>query len=185
MEICENKKVVCRYPLFEGVVQEHALFGWTLSEKILLNRFGSPVPYGVTFDEGDLKEKCSYELSFTRVIESKKVPTLNELHERYNALELKPTKFAKKKIVGLVWLSIAFFAFLLGGLGASANGSLDGGALGLCVFVAFLAAGGCAAIITTGVIGVKKAKKVNVEILTQKRHLVLQAKKVLDATDVE
>ena len=140
------------------------------------------MPYGVTFDEDDLREKCSYELSFTRVIESKKVPTLNELQERYNTLEFKPTKFSKKRVVGLVWLSIAFFTFFL--VGACGN-SLESSARLLGFFVAFLAAGGSAAIIATGVISVKKALKLNKETLAQKQHLILQAKKVLEATDIE
>ena len=86
MEIYETRKEICKYALLETVVQEYALFGWTLSQKILLNRFGSPLPYGETLSENDLREKCSYELSFSRTVESKKVPTLNKLALNVNSI---------------------------------------------------------------------------------------------------
>ena len=172
MQIVETKKVICKYPLLQSVLDENAIFGWVIKNKILLNRFGNPVPLGETIDEDDLKEKCSYELSFTRIVESTKSTQLDSLQTSYSALQSKPTKFSSKRVSGLVWLSILFTALLIGVF------SIDNMILLIPLVLTF---GGLLATILVGAKRCAQATTYNEQCELKKRRIEQESKKILES----
>ena len=109
----EYRTVVVRYGKENECINHQKHFGWQLSHKTLLNRFGNPLTSDVGIDEDDLREKCSWELHFVREVEESKVIKLSNLQSEYDSYLPLDTSFGKGRITGAVWLSIFSLACII------------------------------------------------------------------------
>ena len=112
----EYRTVVVRYGKENECIKHQQCFGWQLSHKTLLNRFGNPLTSDVGIDEDDLREKCSWELHFVREVEELKIIELSNLQNEYDAYLPLDTSFGKGRIAGGVWLSIFSLACIIPGV---------------------------------------------------------------------
>ena len=110
-KVLETKKKICRYVYLDKCVGEVKCFGWELTNKILLNRFGNPLNPNEDISESDLREKCSYELSLTREVEKESISQLNSLEFEYESMKYLPNHFSGGRITGCVFLTIAIIVF--------------------------------------------------------------------------
>lgn len=111
----EYRTVVVRYGKENECIKHQQHFGWQLTHKTLLNRFGNPLTSDAGIDEDDLREKCSWELHFVREIEESKVIKLCNLQNEYDSYLPLDTSFGKGRITGAVWLSIFSIACYIAG----------------------------------------------------------------------
>ena len=176
--IVENRTVVCKYVDERKTIDEYTQFGWILTNKILLNRFGNPLSTNERVSNDDLEEKCSYQLYFTRGIDDSVAMEVNRLQAKYNDIPLLDNSFGGGRVTGCVFLTLALLTFLILSIsGFQRVISVSVGIMSLILF--FLAAAGITAIIWGGVVSVINANKKNADIQKQKDEIVAEAKRLL------
>lgn len=115
-KVVENKTVRCRYGCEEEVLKEQANFGWKCISKVLLNRFGNPLPVNERVSESDKREKCSWDLCLNRIVTPDQSAKLAPLEYEYNSCTPVDTSFGKGKITALVFITIGVMILIMLGL---------------------------------------------------------------------
>ena len=175
----EYRKVVVRYEKENECIKQQKHFGWQLNQKTLLNRFGNPLVSTAGIDEDDLREKCSWELSFIREVEETKIIELSNLQSEYDSYMPLDTSFGKGRITGAVWLSLFSFACIIGG-------AVWVGTPGIALAIALILVGiivfGIPVIIvfTTGAGRVARIIKENERREMKRKEIALKAKELLN-----
>ena len=104
-KIIDKREIVVSYKDSEKEIKTLANFGWTVESRILLNRFGNPIPDNGEVSESDKIEKCSYRLNLVRVINEESLMALNQLQHQYDSIRYADQGFSGKLITGSVFLS--------------------------------------------------------------------------------
>ncbi|MBR0439757.1 MAG: hypothetical protein IJK27_03290 [Bacilli bacterium] len=173
----QTKTVVCRYGTEMEYLKLLKKFGWELSSKRLLNRFGNTLPPNEKLTESELIEKCSYELTVSRIIDPELGLKLNSIENEYESLILRPNHFGGGRVTAMVFLSIAILALsIVSGVMFSEGDSSVGSTL---LIFDLLAIGGLIAIIVTGAFIVAMDCKENESLEKEKKRLLDEAEKML------
>lgn len=179
----ETRIQCCKYGNEKKLINAFSIFGWNYSSKQLLNRFGNPLPYDTKLDESELREKCSYNVSFTREIEQERARKLDKLQSEYFELKEYQRCFSGKRVTGCVFLTVAIILFIIltfSFYGANPNNSNWVFAL-VALLIALL---GLIAVIITGVFGVINNCKKSDEVKKRKEQIIKEAKEILK-TEIE
>ena len=174
-KIIETRKARCRYGREAQFIKDFELFGWSLSSKQILNRFGNPLPLDERVSEDDLREKCFYELTFTREEEKEIADKLNSLQIEYSSEERLQTCFTGKRVTACVFITLAVLLF---GILA---GAFYGDWASFYVFftACLIALGGFAAVIATGILQVVKNGKKNDANFARRKQIEREVEKLL------
>lgn len=173
--ISETRDITVKYGREDQYIHNFSSFGWRCVSKKLLNRFGNPLPLGEKVSEDDLREKCSYQLTFKREVDESVVAELDALQAQYEDEQLLDTSFGKGRITGSVFLTIGFISCIA----AIATGHLTTGALMVMIFFASFTFLGNAAIIATGIVRVVNANKKNAKIRDKQDEILDRARRLL------
>lgn len=169
-KIIDKRTIRVRYGTEEKYLKDYAHFGWSLSSKNLLNRFGNPLPLDEKVSESDKREKCFYDLYLVRELESDKIKKLDNLQNEYDSYEPIQTCFSGQRVTGSVFLTIGAIIF---GIFASVYGYI----YYLIPFILFLM--GLLAVIITGIFHVISSCKRSDSNEARKKQILEDAKKIL------
>ena len=175
--LLENRSFVCKYAEGDRYLKHLKEFGWVLSSKKILNRFGSPLSPREKVSEDDLREKCSWQFDMVRQVEFDLARELNEFQSKYDSINYEEPSFGKGKAAGTVWLSIFSLLAIFIGIGTTRTVNnifgytLIGVGIALGIPIGFLIASGSANIVRT--------KNKNEEIDLQKEQIAKQASQLL------
>ena len=178
-KVIENRKIVCRYGNTEKIIEEQKNFGWVATSRVILNRFGKPLPLDTKISEQTLISKCSVELTFVREVEEEKIVQLNSLQVEY---EIK--KEAPNNSPVLLWLLVV--ALFLGATACCILAPSLYDVIGIESIVIFIGSGAVLLMIAIVLCVVlsnnENEKKKLVDEKNDKREaLVEEAKKILES----
>ena len=174
-KVLETKKKICRYVDLDKCVGEVKCFGWELTNKILLNRFGNPLNPNEDISESDLREKCSYELSLMREVEKESISQLNSLEFEYESIKYLPSHFSGGRVTGCVFLTIAIIVLSI----ITSSFYEDHSIMVTLLVLTTLAFLGLLATILTGVFSVRSNCEKNDKIDIRKKEILQSAKKLI------
>ena len=176
----EQRTIRCRYGEEDRYLKDISSFGWSLSSKTLINRFGNPLPLDAHIDESEKREKCFIDLGLIREIETDKIMELNALQNEYDALSPVPGGFGKGRIVGMVFTMLGIFFFFALSYTFFGTGNPEATATGFVFLVlGLLFIGGIVALIVSGVGRVKKISAKNKARLARRNELKQKAEEIL------
>lgn len=175
-KIVETRKEHCKYGNENTYIKIYGFFGWSYSSKQLLNRFGNPMPIDERISESDMREKCSYELTFTREVEKETADELNKLQNEYLSIKEFQSCFSGKRVTGCVFLTIAVLFFSSFAVGFYFS---DNSLWSLYIIFAFLAFCGLIAVIIPGVFVAMKNGETNDKNKIRKKQIKEKAAEIL------
>lgn len=174
-KIIDKREIVVSYKDSEKEIKTLANFGWTVESRILLNRFGNPIPDNGEVSEDDKIEKCSYKINLVRVVDEESLMTLNQLQHKYDSIRYVDSSFGGKRITGSVFLSAislpCLMIFLLT-VGRDISSFIY-------LIIALLFGIPIIFIFMTGISRVVIAKETNLQIKREKQEIAEQARKYL------
>ena len=181
--ILETKTIRCRYGAETQVVNDYSSFGWRLVNKILLNRFGNPLPIDAQISESDKREKCSFELVFNRHIDPEKANRLSLLENEYDSLTTANTSFGRGRITASIFMSLGLAVFVLCIMMylTDPDFSLSTSFFLLFIMFALFLGGGLVAIVVPGALRVARAVRQNEATAKRKAILLQEARKILNS----
>ena len=114
--ISETREITIPYRDKELVVEEYRNFGWTVTNTLILNRFGGPLEPDEHPSEKTLKEVCYVRLSFYRCIDDAHLKELMNLQSKCSKLKFYDEGIGGGPVTGCVFLSIASTSSIVGGI---------------------------------------------------------------------
>ena len=161
----ETRTERCRYGREDRIIDDYKIFGWSFSSKQLMNRFGNPLPIDMRLSEKELRNKCFYDIVFTREAEKEDSDKLNSLQSEYFSYELKQTCFTGKRVTVCVFLTILLIAFIVLAVSKDQTTSLIG------LILTIITALGLAGIIAAGIFLVFKNGRNNKAIIERMNQI--------------
>ena len=174
-KLLETRKERCRYGSEQIYINKFAKYGWSFSSKQLLNRFGNPMPLDTRISEAEKREKCFYDLTFSREFEKETIDKLNSLQNEEESLALKQGCFTGKRVSTCVFLTLVIIVCLAIYLNKTAGEKM----LPVMLAIAVIALIGLSAIVVVGVFRVKKNCQHNDQIRERKKQIDKEIEEVL------
>lgn len=180
-EILENKSIRVRYGTEDQVLADYANFGWKCINKVLLNRFGNPLPLNEVLSEADKREKCFWDLSLNRVISQEKSERIASLEYEYSCLAPCDTSFGRGRITATVFLTIGFIICVILSISSIlGDGENPMAGFTAAVVMASMCLGGIVAIVVPGALRVRNRVIRNEESVVRRKQILIDAKKILE-----